>query len=137
MDFSEDLFEGIVMCEERFHGKGYEEGFAEGNSVGESEGQQYGANYGARAGSELGCYLGFASTWRHLLLCDVDSRHSKKIKTLDSLISMIQNFSYDDPTNDKLQEEIARIRGKVKQVCSMLSVQPDFKMTNDVAGLSF
>uniref|UniRef100_A0A8C5PWL2 Uncharacterized protein n=1 Tax=Leptobrachium leishanense TaxID=445787 RepID=A0A8C5PWL2_9ANUR len=53
------------------------------------------------------------------------------------MISMIQNFSCDDPTNDKLQEEMARIRGKLKQVCSMLAVHPDFKMNNDGAGLSF
>ncbi|XP_053305082.1 protein LTO1 homolog [Spea bombifrons] len=137
MDSVEDLFEGIVMSEERFHGEGYEEGFAEGHHVGELEGKQYGANYGARAGSELGCYLGFASTWKHLLSSGSDDRHSKKIKTLDSLIRMIQTFSFDDPTNDKLQQEMAMIRGKMKQICSMLNTQPDFKMSNDGAGLSF
>ncbi|KAM8939736.1 protein LTO1 homolog isoform 1-T1 [Pelodytes ibericus] len=137
MDCSGDLFEGIVMSEERYHCDGYEEGFAEGNYVGTSEGKQYGANYGARAGSELGCYLGFASTWRHLLGSGMDDRHSKKIKTLDSLIRMIQHFSYDDPTNDKLQEDMTKIRGKMKQICSMLNVQPDFKISNDGAGLSF
>ncbi|KAM4722458.1 protein LTO1 homolog [Rhinophrynus dorsalis] len=137
MDMEGDLFEEIVMCEERFHGEGFEEGFAEGNHVGESEGKQYGANYGARAGSELGCYLGFASTWKHLLSLGSDDRNSKKIKTLDLLISMIQNFCCDDPTNERLQEDLTRIRGKVKQVCSMLNVQPDFKICNDGAGLSF
>ncbi|KAG9469459.1 hypothetical protein GDO78_020471 [Eleutherodactylus coqui] len=137
MESADDLFEGIVMCEERYHGEGYEEGFAEGNHVGETEGKQYGALYGARAGSELGCYLGFASTWRLLLSPNTDEKQSKKIKTLDSLIKMIQSFPTDDPTNDKLQDELSRIRGKVKQLCSMLNIQPDFRMNYDNSGLSF
>ncbi|XP_066439527.1 protein LTO1 homolog [Eleutherodactylus coqui] len=137
MESADDLFEGIVMCEERYHGEGYEEGFAEGNHVGETEGKQYGALYGARAGSELGCYLGFASTWRLLLSPTTDEKQSKKIKTLDSLIKMIQSFPTDDPTNDKLQDELSRIRGKVKQLCSMLNIQPDFRMNYDNSGLSF
>ncbi|XP_075693148.1 protein LTO1 homolog [Rhinoderma darwinii] len=137
MDSADDLFEGIVMSEERYHGEGYEEGFAEGNHVGETEGRQYGATYGARAGSELGCYLGFASTWRLLLPPTADEKQSKKIKTLDSLIKMIQNFPIDDPTNDKLQDELSRIRGKVKQVCSMLNIQPDFRINYENPGLSF
>ncbi|XP_063800219.1 protein LTO1 homolog isoform X2 [Pseudophryne corroboree] len=120
-----------------YHGEGYEEGFAEGNQVGEIEGKQYGVIYGARAGSELGCYLGFASTWRHLLSPGSEDKESKKVKTLDSLISLIRSFSFEDPTNDKLQDEISRIRGKVKQVCSMLNVQPDFRMNSESSGLSF
>ncbi|XP_075044392.1 protein LTO1 homolog isoform X2 [Mixophyes fleayi] len=115
MEPGDDLFEGIVMCEQRYRGEGYEEGFSEGNHVGETEGKQYGAIYGARTGSELGCYLGFASTWKHLLSPSSEDKESKKIKSLDSLIKMIRSFSCDDPTNDKLQDEICRIRGKVKQ----------------------
>lgn len=42
---------------------------------------------------------------------------SKKIRALDSLIGMIQKFPYEDPTYDKLQEDLEKIRGKFKQVC--------------------
>ncbi|XP_018410024.1 PREDICTED: oral cancer-overexpressed protein 1 isoform X2 [Nanorana parkeri] len=137
MEPAEDLFEGIVMSEERYHGEGYEEGFSEGKHVGESEGKRYGAVHGARAGSELGCYLGFASTWRHLLTPGSDDKQRFKIKTLDSLIKMIQSFPCDDPSSEKLQEDMAKIRGKVKQVCSMLNIQPDFTMHYEGSGLSF
>ncbi|XP_044125937.1 protein LTO1 homolog isoform X2 [Bufo gargarizans] len=137
MEPEDDLFGGIVMSEERYHGEGYEEGFAEGNHIGETEGKQYGAVYGAKMGSELGCYLGFASTWRLLLSPITDEKQSKKIKTLDSLIKMIESFPSDDPTNETLQEELSRIRGKVKQVCSMLNIQPDFRINHENSGLSF
>ncbi|KAM4017251.1 protein LTO1 homolog [Anomaloglossus baeobatrachus] len=137
MESADDLFGGIVMCEERYRGEGYEEGFAEGNHIGETEGKQYGAVYGARAGSELGCYLGFACTWRLLLASSTDEKQSKKVKTLDSLIRMIQSFPTEDPTNETLQDDLSRVRGKVKQVCSMLNVQPDFSVTYEASGLSF
>ncbi|XP_068116152.1 protein LTO1 homolog isoform X2 [Hyperolius riggenbachi] len=123
MEPGKDLFEDIVMCEERYRGEGYEEGLAEGNHVGESEGKRYGAVYGARTGSELGCYLGFATAWRHLLTPGSDDRHRKKMKSLDSLISMIQSFPSDDPTRDKLQEDMTKIRGKVKQTPVLVAFQ--------------
>ena len=44
---------------------------------------------------------------------------SRKIRALDSLIGMIQKFPYEDPTYDKLQEDLEKIRGKFKQVCKI------------------
>ena len=41
------------------------------------------------------------------------------MKALESLIGMIQKFPYDDPTYDKLHEDLDRIRGKFKQVCPL------------------
>ncbi|XP_075358110.1 protein LTO1 homolog isoform X5 [Mycteria americana] len=64
---SSDMFDEIVMAEERFHGKGYQEGYAEGSHVGVVEGRRYGSLHGAKIGSEIGCYLGFALTWQCLL----------------------------------------------------------------------
>uniref|UniRef100_A0A8C0PF74 LTO1 maturation factor of ABCE1 n=1 Tax=Canis lupus familiaris TaxID=9615 RepID=A0A8C0PF74_CANLF len=62
---------------------------------------------------------------------------SKKMKALESLIEMIQKFPYDDPTYDKLHEDLDKIRGKFKQLCSLLNVQPDFKISAEGSGLSF
>ncbi|KAF4802038.1 oral cancer-overexpressed protein 1 [Turdus rufiventris] len=163
-----DLFDGIVMAEERFHGEGYQEGLEEGSHAGMAEGRRCGALHGARVGSEfqgenakqqppeldgfvqngpgqtirekcsdllmlgklqkeagletssertawIGYYLGFALTWHCLLQKCTDEKNSKRIKALDSLIGMIQKFPYEDPTYDKLQEDLERIRGKFKQ----------------------
>uniref|UniRef100_A0A8C0RZL5 LTO1 maturation factor of ABCE1 n=1 Tax=Canis lupus familiaris TaxID=9615 RepID=A0A8C0RZL5_CANLF len=59
---------------------------------------------------------------------------SKKMKALESLIEMIQKFPYDDPTYDKLHEDLDKIRGKFKQLCSLLNVQPDFKISAEGSG---
>uniref|UniRef100_A0A8C9UCP6 LTO1 maturation factor of ABCE1 n=1 Tax=Serinus canaria TaxID=9135 RepID=A0A8C9UCP6_SERCA len=111
-----DLFDGIVMAEQRFHGEGYQEGLAEGSLAGMAEGRRHGALHGARMGSEIGCYLGFALTWHCLLQKCTDEKNSKKIRALDSLIGMIQKFPYEDATYDKLQEDLEKIRGKFKQI---------------------
>ncbi|XP_005384306.1 PREDICTED: oral cancer-overexpressed protein 1 isoform X2 [Chinchilla lanigera] len=133
---SQDMFDAIVMADERFHGEGYQEGYEEGSSLGIIEGRQYGTLHGARIGSEIGCYQGFALVWK-CLLHSCASDKDRKMKVLESLIGMIQKFPYDDPTYDKLHEDLDKIRGKFKQFCSLLNVQPDFKISAEDPGLSF
>lgn len=133
----QDMFDAIVMADERFHGEGYQEGYEEGSSLGRVEGRQHGALHGARVGSEIGCYQGFAFVWKHLLHSEASERDSRKMKVLESLIGMIQKFPYDDPAYDRLHEDLDRIRGKFKQLCSLLNVQPDFRVTAEGPALSF
>ncbi|XP_062051675.1 LOW QUALITY PROTEIN: protein LTO1 homolog [Lepus europaeus] len=132
---SEDMFDAIVMADERFRGEGYREGFEDGSSLGVREGRRRGAELGARIGSEIGCYEGFALAWRHLLRgCAAEDR---KLRVLESLIGLLQRFPYDDPAYERLHEDLDRIRGKFKQLCSLLSVQPDFQVPGEGSGLSF
>ncbi|XP_068834388.1 protein LTO1 homolog isoform X1 [Capricornis sumatraensis] len=133
----QDMFDAVVMADERFHGEGYREGYEEGSSLGMIEGRRHGTLHGAKVGSEIGCYQGFAFAWRGLLHGCATERDSKKMKVLEALIGMIQKFPYDDPTYDKLHEDLDRIRGKFKQLCSLLNVQPDFKISAEGSGLSF
>ncbi|XP_006111530.1 protein LTO1 homolog [Pelodiscus sinensis] len=132
-----DLFDAIVMAEDRFHGEGYQEGYVEGSHVGVIEGRRYGALHGARIGSEIGYYFGFALTWQHLLHRSEEEKPSKKIKALESLIGLIQKYPYEDPTYDKLHEDLEKIRGKFKQVCSLLNIQSDFKISTERSALTF
>nr|XP_058929494.1 protein LTO1 homolog [Kogia breviceps] len=126
---SQDMFDAIVMAEERFHGEGYQEGYEEGSSLGMIEGKQYGTFHGAKIGSEITCYQGLAFARRCLLHGSATEKDSKKMKVLESLIGMIRKFPYADPTYDKLHEDLDRIRGKFKQLCSLLNVQPNFKIS--------
>lgn len=137
MAASKDMFDAIVMADERFHREGFQEGYEEGSSLGVIEGRQYGTLHGARIASEIGCYHGFALVWKYLLHSGSSEKDSRKTKVLEALIDMIGKFPYDDPTYDKLHEDLDKIRGKFKQLCSLLSVQPDFKMTVEGSGLSF
>uniref|UniRef100_A0A8D1FS12 LTO1 maturation factor of ABCE1 n=1 Tax=Sus scrofa TaxID=9823 RepID=A0A8D1FS12_PIG len=127
----------LLLLWGRFHGEGYQEGYEEGSGLGLIEGRQHGTFHGAKIGSEIGCYQGFAFAWRCLLHSCATEKDSKKMKVLESLIGMIQKFPYDDPTYDKLHEDLDRIRGKFKQLCSLLNVQPDFKISAEGSGLAF
>uniref|UniRef100_A0A8I3XDN3 LTO1 maturation factor of ABCE1 n=1 Tax=Callithrix jacchus TaxID=9483 RepID=A0A8I3XDN3_CALJA len=118
---SQDIFDAIVMADERFHGEGYREGYEEGSSLGVVEGRQHGTLHGAKIGSEIGCYQGFAFAWKCLLHSCAAEKDSRKMKVLESLIGMIQKFPYDDPTYDKLHEDLDKIRGKFKQVRALVS----------------
>ncbi|XP_074853546.1 protein LTO1 homolog isoform X1 [Carettochelys insculpta] len=133
-----DMFDTIVMAEERFHGEGYQEGYSEGSHIGVIEGRRSGALHGARIGSEIGYYVGFAMTWQHLLQrYEEKEKSSKKRKALESLIGMIQKYPYENPTYDKLHEDLEKIRGKFKQVCSLLNIQSDFRFNTERSALTF
>uniref|UniRef100_A0A8C6BMN8 Essential protein Yae1 N-terminal domain-containing protein n=1 Tax=Monodon monoceros TaxID=40151 RepID=A0A8C6BMN8_MONMO len=117
----------LHILDNRYHREGYQEGYEERSSLGMTEGRQYGTLHGAKIGSEIGCYQGFALAWRCLLHRCATEKDSKKLK----------KFPYDDPTYDKLHEDLDRIIGKFKQLCSLLNVQPDFKISAEGSGLSF
>ncbi|NWI13763.1 ORAV1 protein, partial [Crypturellus soui] len=93
--------------------------------------------HGILINPQVGCYLGFAQTWHCLLHKCSGEKNSKKIRVLDSLIGMIQKFPYEDSSYDKLQEDLEKIRGKYKQVCSILNIQSDFRISTERPSLTF
>ena len=82
---SQDMFDVIVMADERFHGEGYQEGDEEGSSLGMIEGSQYGTLHGAKIGSEIGCYQGFAFAGcpLHSPATEKDSKKDEGLRIVD------------------------------------------------------
>ncbi|XP_028257640.1 protein LTO1 homolog [Parambassis ranga] len=122
-----DLFDSILLADERFRGEGYQEGFERGAHQGLQNGRRHGASHGARLYSEISFYYGFAITWKCLLQRNVDAKSRKRVKVLEFLLRLIQNFPLDDLQSSRLQEDTENLRTKFRQVCSMLSVPADFK----------
>ncbi|XP_067850234.1 protein LTO1 homolog [Heptranchias perlo] len=134
--FSDDMFDPILLADHTFHGKGYQEGYTEGGHLGETEGRLYGLVNGAKIGSEVSFYQGFAFTWKCLLQNNQNAKNGKRLKALNSLLEIVHSFPYEDPTYDKLQEDLEKMRAKFKQICSLLNVQPAFQNVK-TAGMSF
>uniref|UniRef100_UPI0037E98242 protein LTO1 homolog n=1 Tax=Semicossyphus pulcher TaxID=241346 RepID=UPI0037E98242 len=135
---SEDLFDSIVMADERFRGEGYREGFERGSCRGLQDGRRHGASHGAKLSTEISFYYGFAITWKCLLQHNTDMKSRKRMKALEALLALIQDCPQDDPQSVSLQEDMEKLRGKFRQVCSMLSVPADFKdYIKTSAGTSF
>ncbi|XP_070685170.1 protein LTO1 homolog [Pempheris klunzingeri] len=123
----DDLFDTIIMADERFRGEGYREGFEKGSRRGLQDGRRHGASHGAKLSTEISFYYGFAVTWKCLLQHNTDVKSRKRTKALDALLALIQNSPHDDPHSTRLQEDMEKLRAKFRQVCSMLSVPTDFK----------
>ncbi|XP_039217388.1 protein LTO1 homolog isoform X6 [Crotalus tigris] len=62
---------------------------------------------------------------------------NKKIKVLELLIEMIQNFPLEDPAYDKLQDDLEKIRGRFKQICSLLHIPSDLRLGSERISFSF
>ncbi|KAM7015175.1 protein LTO1 homolog [Tautogolabrus adspersus] len=124
---SEDLFDSIVMADERFRGEGYREGFEKGTRRGLLEGRRHGASHGAKLSSEMSFYYGFAITWKCILQHNTDVKSRKRLKALEALLGFIQECPHDDPASANMKEDVERLRAKFRQVCSMLNVPADFK----------
>ncbi|KAM6950911.1 protein LTO1 homolog [Lycodopsis pacificus] len=123
---NEDVFDDILLADERFRGEGYLEGFERGTRRGLQDGRRHGASHGAKLSTELSFYYGFTITWRCLLQQKTDVRARKRRKALEALLGLVQSSPHDDPQSAQLQQHMERVRAKFRQVCSMLSVPTDF-----------
>ncbi|KAI1895959.1 hypothetical protein AGOR_G00112140 [Albula goreensis] len=134
----EDLFDCILMADNRFHCEAYKEGFREGTNQGLVEGKTHGTVHGAKLCAEMSFYYGFAFTWKCLLQSNTDTKSRKRLKTLESLTEFIEGFPLNDPQYEKLQECVEKVRAKFRQVCAMLNVSADFReYVSSASGMSF
>ncbi|KAF6721012.1 Oral cancer-overexpressed protein 1 [Oryzias melastigma] len=124
---SDDLFDSILLADEKFRGEGYQEGFERGTRRGLQDGRRHGASHGAKLSSEISFYHGFAIAWKCLLQESTDDKSRKRVKALDTLLGLIQNSNLEDPQSVKLQDETEKLRAKFRQVCSMLNIPTDFR----------
>ncbi|KAM9318942.1 protein LTO1 homolog [Pholidichthys leucotaenia] len=122
-----ELFDSIVLAEERFRGQGFQEGFKKGTQQGLRDGRKHGASHGACLSSERSFYYGFAVTWKCLLHHNPDVKLRKRVKALDALLVLVHTCPLHDPQSAQLQEHMEKLRAKFRQVCSMLGIPADFR----------
>ncbi len=59
----QDAFDSLLLCEDSFVNKAYEEGLVHGEKAGFQEGFDLGQQKGSEIGSEIFFYRGFAKSW--------------------------------------------------------------------------
>ncbi|CAG5117821.1 unnamed protein product [Candidula unifasciata] len=135
--FEEDLFHSITMCEEISWQEGYTEGVQEATAKSYEEGFALGAQKGTEIGSEVGFYAGYAA--RILNLKKGEDSKSRIIKVCEAIVKLANTFESVEPTDEVLTDNLNNIRGKFKQLTSLLGVQVEYSATfgNSIKGTSF
>ncbi|XP_075995128.1 protein LTO1 homolog [Genypterus blacodes] len=124
---NDDIFDCIVMADERFRGRGYSEGLVIGTKRGLEDGRRHGASHGAKLSTEISFYYGFGFTWKCILQKNTDLKSKKRLRAVDDLITLVHKVPQDNLQSQILKESIEKLRAKFRQICSMLSVPTDFK----------
>jgi Essential protein Yae1, N terminal. len=115
----DDPFDKIVFLEDSLQQEGFHSGFQTGKKSGEEEGYKVGLNHGKELGKEIGFYKGFVMMSQELL--SVESSKRQHI-LLEQLKKLLDKVNYDNPEDEKMEEIIAKIRTKFKQLTSLLKV---------------
>lgn len=64
----QDAFDSLLVCEDNFVQKAYQEGLAQGEKIGFQEGFDLGVRKGSEIGSEIHFYKGFVTSWITFIL---------------------------------------------------------------------
>lgn len=113
-----DVFDDIVLIEEKLTEQGYSEGFKDGQSAGNSEGFHLGYHRGSELGAELGYYYGVTT---YYLQNKVD-KSSKVAGILENLKVFLEEFPQTNDENCDIFELATGIRAQFRKACSFLKI---------------
>lgn len=116
-----DIFDDIVLTEERISEQSYGEGFEAGKLTGNTDGYHLGYHRGAELGAELGFYNGTLTKAKDELKCS--ERASKAIETC---LELIDAFPRTNDENCDILGEADRIRAQYKKTCALLKINGKF-----------
>ncbi|XP_065070866.1 protein LTO1 homolog [Rhopilema esculentum] len=123
---ADDIFDDIVLIEQKLHLDGYNEGYFEGQLVGDVEGFKLGVERGKAFGQEVGFYHGFCSTM--LMLQDEDCGSQRLVKVLQQMKTKLLKMENKglDPQDQSLFDDLETVRAKFKQVSSLMNATPQY-----------
>lgn len=119
-----DIFDDIVLTEERLVEKGYKEGFDEGCKQGNTDGYRLGFAQGIKLGEELAEIFGF------IIALEQQDKHTEKVKRcMEQLKSLIEIFPKEnDPEADIVGtlEQIRNLNKRLRILLGLKSTGPEF-----------
>ncbi|XP_065366656.1 protein LTO1 homolog [Calliphora vicina] len=130
-----DIFDDIILTEERLVEKSYKEGFDEGCQQGNADGYRLGFAQGLQLGEEL------AEIYGLVIALQQQNKHTDKVKRcMEQLKTLIEEFPKDnDPEADIIGtlEQIRNINKRLRVSLGHKSVTTDKPLEKERKDLSF
>ncbi|KAI4458703.1 hypothetical protein MML48_7g00010045 [Holotrichia oblita] len=127
-----DVFDDILLSENKIYDQGYQEGYKKGVSETNIEGYHLGYHRGAELGAELGYYLSIAENY---LNRSDQAEYSEKIKhNLTTIVKLIKEFPIENVDNVDIFAETDKIRSAFKKACALLKIDAHY---SEIDHLSF
>ncbi|XP_064538167.1 protein LTO1 homolog [Drosophila montana] len=112
-----DLFDEIVLTEEKHARLGYSEGISDGRAQGNQEGYQLGYAQGVQLGEELGAIYGQVVAQQQL-------PHTEKLlRTLQQLRELIEQFPRNNNPEADIIGAVEHIRTTHRRLCALLGTK--------------
>ncbi|XP_023168655.1 protein LTO1 homolog [Drosophila hydei] len=112
-----DLFDDIVLTEEKHARKGYAEGISDGRAQGNQEGYQLGYAQGVQLGEELGAIYGQVVAQQQL-------PHTEKLqRTLEQLRQLIEQFPRQNNPDKDIIGAVEHIRNTHRLLRALLGTK--------------
>lgn len=112
-----DLFDDIVLTEEKHARLGYEEGIRDGQAQGNQEGYQLGYAQGVQLGEELGNIYG-------QVVAQEQQKHTDKVqRTLRQLRTLIENFPRQNDPDEDIVGTVELIRNTHRRFSALLGTK--------------
>ncbi len=124
-----DVFDDIVLIEEKLTAQGYSEGFKDGQSSGNSEGFHLGYHRGSELGAELGYYYGITTFYLNNNRVEKDSKVAGILVTLKGLL---EQFPQTNDENCDIFELANGIRSTFRKACTFLKISGKYPEADDL-----
>ena len=126
-----DIFDDIILSEERLVEKGYQEGFAEGCVQGNADGYRLGFAQGLQLGEEL------AEIYGLVVALQLQNKHTAKVKhCMEQLKLLIEEFPKENDPEADIIGLVEQIRNLYKRLRTSLGLRND-KDQDTTKDLSF
>lgn len=113
-----DVFDDIVLSEEKVAEEGYQKGFEDGESSGNTDGYHLGYHRGAELGAELGYYFGVLMDYTKTRKVPSE----KATKAIESCLEMIDTFPRTNDDQVDILQMADNIRAQYRKACALLKI---------------
>lgn len=112
-----DIFDDIVLSEEKVADEEYQRGFDEGVSEGNLEGYHLGYHRGAELGAELGYYNGVLRIY-----LNTSSSTDKAQRVIATCLELIDRFPRTNDEQCDILQLADNIRAQYRKACALLKI---------------